>query len=119
MPWTMRVSLPGYNALTDGTIDHYSVYADNDNILIKEEARGTITLSNNSFGTITHNLGYVPYAQCYMKNGNNFENIAGGDLYNDAQKFYVGTNSLVVANFTGGTKTFYYYIFYDNGTASL
>jgi len=33
MSQTIRVSLPGYNALTETDIDNYALYADSDNIL--------------------------------------------------------------------------------------
>ncbi len=65
MSQTMRVSLPGYDCLTDGTIDHYSVYADTDNVLIKEQARGTLSVANGYNGTISHALGYVPFSLVY------------------------------------------------------
>lgn len=118
MPFTIRVSTPGNDALTDTNIDHYSVYADSNNLLIKEFSRGTIDINNNAWGTITHGLGYIPYALCFMKNGNNFENIAGGNMYGN-RFFSTGTGDFRIRNETGGTKTFYYQIFYDNGTASL
>ena len=31
----IRCALPGYNALTDTNLDHYSLYGDVDNVLIK------------------------------------------------------------------------------------
>jgi hypothetical protein len=120
MGMTMRVSLPGYNALTDGTIDHYSVYADSDNLLIKEFTRGTLNVANGALGTITHNLAYIPFVKTYVKNGSQFGYITGGDA-NSAYpaEINIGTANIIVTNnFSGaGTKTFYYYIFYDQGTS--
>lgn len=116
MAFTMRVSLPGYDALTDGTIDHYSLYADSDNVLIKEERRGTVALAYNSIGTISHNLGYLPFYLVYSevspgryRINNSFDPVGGG------WRAYTGTANLVIENRygTAGTAS-RYYIFYDN-----
>ena len=61
----MRVSLPDYDALTDGTPSHYSIFADTDNVLIKELSKGTISVGAYATGTIAHNLGYIPDFYCY------------------------------------------------------
>ena len=61
MTQTIRVSLPGFNAGTDTNIDHYSVYSDSDNILIKEKTRGTVNVANGATGTVAHGLGYIPF----------------------------------------------------------
>lgn len=116
MTQTMRVSLPGFNALTDGTIDHYALYADNDNVLIKEERRGTMTVSNGNTGTVSHNLGYIPFYLVYAQTGagtyriaNAFNPIGGG------WKAYTGTANLLIRNSFGTAGTaVQYYVFYDS-----
>lgn len=64
MAQTMRVSLPGYDALTDTNLDHFSLYTDQDNVLVKEFNRGGATLPFNPDPedpyTVHHGLGYVP-----------------------------------------------------------
>ncbi len=58
-----RIALPGYNALTDTNRDHYSVFADEDNILIKELLSDERSIAEyNVLATIPHNLGYIPLA---------------------------------------------------------
>lgn len=117
MGMTMRVSLPGYDCLTDGTIDHYSIYADSDNVLIKEFSRGTINIGPtfpNNQGTITHSLGYIPLAFSFANSGGTQVFVSGNDL-SSSFPFHmnVGTSNIVLTNNKGGTITFSYFIFYD------
>ncbi len=117
MVMTMRVSLPGYDCLTDGTIDHYSIYADTDNILIKEYTRGTIPLSNGQNGTITHSLGYVPLTFMWVNVGGTMQFLAGNDAGQSFNAtFGLGTQNLIITDSQAGTNTFNYFIFYDQGT---
>lgn len=116
MAYTLRVSLPTYNALTDTNPDHYALYADSDWILIKEKARGSCSISNGNTETISHDLGYIPYTIV-------FYNISSGvwkkiqardDWEGLGGSFTLTTTQLLITNNTGSTKTFKYYIFYDN-----
>lgn len=114
---TMRVSLPGYDALTDATVDHYSLYADEDNVLIKEYARGTINIGNYKSGTVSHNLGYIPYSMVFAKNGSNFYHVSGAELSSGFQAYYTSsTANLIITNDNSSTLTYYYFVFYDNAT---
>lgn len=110
-----RVSLPGYNALTETNLDRFALYADADNILIKEKARGSGTISLTSSQTITHNLGYVPafFVLAEVASGTyrmvNAQNPIGGGW-----SAYSTTTDLVITNNYSATYTGYrYYIFYD------
>jgi hypothetical protein len=114
MGQVIRVSLPGYNALTDTNPDHYALYSDQDWILIKEKARGSISVS--SLSTISHNLGYIPFVLVFGQDntGKWFTVVGTGGLstkfvasiYIDGQKLYIQNNN-------GYTANFKYYIFYD------
>jgi len=118
MPQTMRVSLPGYDALTDGTIDHYALYSDTDNVLIKELARGTVAIAAPGTATIAHNLGYAPMFMAYVSvpPATTYQWIYGFGFFNKYDA-YASTANLYLANRDAtGTKTFKYYIFYDNQT---
>lgn len=109
MAYTIRVSLPGYNALTDPNPDHYALYADNDNILIKEFARG----SGNGDATITHNLGYIPFYLVYVDiGGSKYQIVNVQSPIGGGTKVYATTTTIEITNNTG--KNFQYYIFYDN-----
>lgn len=115
MSQTIRVSLPGYDALTDGTIDHYSVYADSDNILIKERSRGTTGITNGNRGTITHNSGYIPFFLTYGEvSTGKFRVISGFDPIGSGWSSYTGTSNLIIRNGSGGGTIVHYYIFYDD-----
>lgn len=116
MAFTMRVSLPGKDALTDGTIDNYSLYADSDNVLIKEERRGTSVVASPFNGTVSHNLGYIPFYLVYSqisatryRINNSFDPVGGG------WKAYSGTADLIITNGYGTAGSVSrYYVFYDN-----
>lgn len=59
----IRASLDGFNAITDTNKDNYSLYGDEDNVLIKELMTDSQNIPEyNQLVTIPHNLGYIPLA---------------------------------------------------------
>ena len=125
MTQTIRVSLPGADALTETDLDKYALYADSDNVLIKEHSRGAGTLGWNVSGTITHSLGYVPAYMVYTEVGSNTYRIVNAqNPVGGGWKAYANTTELIIFNGFSATYTGYkYYIFYDDmsaaGTASI
>ena len=114
MTWTVRVSTPGNNCLTDTNRDHYALYADEDNILIKEKSRGTINVTSAVPGTITHSLGYIPYVLAFAKFGGTQAFVTGKDLSSTYPNYQqIGTANVIFRTSAAGTVTFSYYIFYD------
>ncbi len=117
MGMTMRVSLPGYDCLTDGTIDHYALYADQDNVLIKTNASGTVNLDYGQGGTINHGLGYTPMTLGWGQDINGNLIIARRTNAFSASNMwicYIGTARVEIYQAVdSGTKTFNYFIFYD------
>ena len=115
---TMRVSLPGYDCLTDGTIDHYSIYADTDNILIKEYARGSISVGTLATGTVAHNFGYPPMSMGFAKiiSGtlNQYQWLYGNGYFNYYYSYSSTANVYFVNAGPFQTTAYKYYIFYDN-----
>lgn len=67
MSQVVRIALPGYDALTDTDPDHFSLYSDIDNVLIKRFATGQSTIADGSptILDITHNLNYIPFFIAY------------------------------------------------------
>jgi len=115
MGQTMRVSLPGYDAGTDTNLDHFALYADTDNVLIKEKVRGTSTLANGATGTIIHSLGYVPTTLAFVQSSaGRWAQVLSDPVgtYSKAVMAGDGTN-IYLTNYSGGTATFKYIIFYD------
>lgn len=109
MAQTIRVSLSGYNALTEANIYRYSLYADSDNILIKEHSRG----SGNGNATITHNIGYIPTFLVYTDIGSGrFRVVNAQSPLGGGPQVYATTTTLVIANNAGAD--YQYYIFYDD-----
>mgnify|MGYP001566943219 FL=1 len=114
MTQTIRVSLPGFNAGTDTNIDHYSLYADSDNVLIKEKTRGTISVANGAIGTVAHGQSYIPFTLAFGSFGGTRAYLSGNDLSSSYPVFMRldGTNVYFINN-NSGTVSFQYYIFYD------
>ena len=116
MPIVARVTLAGYDALTETDKTKYSLRSDEDNILIKEKARASGTVSAGSTATIAHGLGYIPFYMVYteVSNGryriqNAFNPLGGG------WRTYVDSTNLYIQNGIFSTTTGYkYFIFYDN-----
>ena len=122
MGMTMRVSLPGYDALTDTNIDHFALYADQDYVLIKEQNRGSVSISSYNAATVSHNLGYIPYflafASASFLMGTTRYNgwiqcSAGGAVSPPIYGAFVDGTNLTMFNNSGSTTPFFYYIFYD------
>lgn len=124
----LRTALPGYNALTDTNLDHFSLYTDQDNILIKEKTRGTFARATGT-ETIAHNLGYVPdfrvfvddQASAFVRYG--WKAVAARHSAFLAPNFTAEADdtNLYVTNNSGVSCDFIYYIFYDNqvGTSGI
>jgi len=118
MAQTIRVSLPGYNALTETNIYNYSIYADSDNILIKEFARGSGTLASGATATIAHNLGYIPHVKVFGKQTSgtvtDWTLLLAGGAEAGLLKAELDTTNLYITKINNGNNGSYkYYIFYD------
>ena len=115
----VRIALPGFNALTDTDARHYSVFSDEDNILIKEFARGTGLISDGSTVTILHNLGYVPFVLVMGRQVGGTTTpwtlcSAGQSEAGTLETCDVDTENLYIRDNSNGFGGEYkYYIFYD------
>lgn len=110
----MRVSLPGYNVLTDTNLDHYALFTDADNVLIKEKARGTFNASAGSTVEVSHNLGYIPYVQAYVDVGSQKYTASGFTNTAVTTTVHVDTTKLYLVNDGTAAQSGTYFIFYDN-----
>lgn len=117
MPHTIRVSLPGYNALTDTDPNHYALIADDvdgdENILIKEKMRGIENVNNGATDTINHGLGYPPFVLAYARVTGIDVYLYGSSIYN-TEYMYTDSTNVYFHNSGGSAIDFRYYIFYDN-----
>jgi len=109
---TMRVSLPGYNALTDTDLDHFALHADEDNVLIKEFERGSYTSTANETKTIPHNLGYIPFYLVFFEISGKWYSVGWGFISSPYVGSYVDTTNLTI--YTQNSTNVKYYIFYDD-----
>lgn len=118
----IRVALPGFNCLSDTNLDHFALHSDQDNILIKEFARGSVVVpaDNTLHNYVTHNLGYIPFFLAYVYSTDGTPN--GWTLAPSFQGILSAPDYAVVAdtqylwfyNQIGTPQPFKYYIFYDN-----
>lgn len=115
---TVRIALPGYNALTDTDPNHFALFVDEatDYILIKEKARGSSTVSSAGSATIAHGLAYVPFVLCFYESASGvYRKIHGSTAPASGLPYFeVDDTNLVLRNPTGGSKVMKYYIFYDD-----
>ncbi len=132
MGYTARTSLPGYDCLTDTNLDHYSLYADVDNVLIKRQSTGTASIATAGTAgfttqTFNHNLGYIPFYVAYGNINNTGRYQILNNQFNpfsppDAISSADGTN-INITNFDATTLPVAYDIFYDDmsqtGTPSI
>lgn len=125
MAMTMRVSLLGYDCLTDTNLDHFALYGDQDNVLIKEFTRGGTTIAAGGTYQIAHQLGYVPYFMVFATAGT----VEGNKWYLVPAYYNSGftvprwtatsdTGTLTITNNNGASNQFKWYVFYDNFTAN-
>lgn len=112
----IRVALSGYNALTDEDPRNYSLFTDEENILIKEHSRGSVQIDDGDTSEISHNLGYKPHVYVYGEDSTDdeFDLVNGYNIF-IGWKFKVDNNKLYINNFTGtDDREARYFIFYDN-----
>jgi hypothetical protein len=116
----LRVALPGYNALSDTEPDHYALLSDQNDILIKELIRGSVSQATGGHTTITHGLGYIPYVVVfYEESAGVWRKISGNDVFNGTNVYIeVTSTTLTIYNFSGSTRNYKYYIFYDTITGT-
>lgn len=119
MTKTIKVSLPGYDAQSDTNPDHYALYFvegdDKEYVLLKEKERGGGTVANSATATITHSLGYIPYAIAFFERSSGvWRKLIGNDEFNGNDiPMEVTTTTLTIENSSGASKDYKYYIFFD------
>lgn len=113
----VRVALNGYDALKDTDPSHFSLFTDQDNVLIKEKSRGSGAIASGNTAVIVHNLGYIPFFLVYCEiSTNRFQAVNTFDPNSGVWRAYADTTNLYVRNVSSSTKRYRFYIFYDNVT---
>src|SRR3990167_828311 len=106
----IRVALPNIDALTDTDPSHYSLFSDTDNVLIKEFARDSGTITGGSgTATIPHNLGYIPFYIVFGEVASGkFEFVSDFTLHHP-WKSYATTSDLIISTSNGTFENYKYY----------
>lgn len=117
---TIRVALPGYDALTDTNLDHFALYADEDYVLIKEKLRGSTAVSAGSSSNIAHGLSYIPTVLVFAEaadgeigTSGRWYRVTGKDSNSIVGVEVTTTNLILYNDAVSNSKNFKYYIFYD------
>ena len=117
---TVRISLPGVDALTETDPDLFSLFIDEstDYILIKEKARGDSSVGAGGTTNVAHGLGYVPFCLVFWLSATGvYRKCHGADAASPTLPYFtVDDTNLALKNPSGASKTMAYYIFYDNIT---
>jgi hypothetical protein len=117
MSYTMRVSLSGYNALTDTDPDHYALYTDENWVLIKEKARGSGDLAYTGSATISHGLSYIPMVFVWGENSSGnlvFQGLPDRLSAQEEWLVEIDDSDVKITQLVGiGDTDYSYYIFYD------
>lgn len=113
--FTVRVSLAGTDA-DESSPDarDYALLADQDNILIKEQSRGTQTVSSGGTATINHGLGYKPHFFGYTEVSAGVYKLTNGYNIFGPWRCSVDDNNLYYINGSGASNDLRFFIFYDD-----
>lgn len=120
MGQVIRVSLPGYNALTETNPDHFALYSDEDWVLIKESARGSLSATDAGSPTVYFGFDYIPTILVYYQYGGIWRSLTGHYWDFQSSPLVLLPHIIMV---TGGFRlygdsstptNFKYFICYDN-----
>jgi len=114
MAQTMRVSLAGFNTLTNTDPNNFSLFVDQsvDYILIKQKASGSVSVSGTT--NVAHGLGYVSFCLAFVETSSGvFRKLFSSPIDGSGYWFEINSTNLALRNTSGNAKTFKYYIFYD------
>ena len=110
----VRCSLPGYNAITETDKTKFSLRSDEDNVLLKEFARGAGD-SGGSSVAVTHNLGYVPfYIDMGEVSAGRYKVISGFNFISGGGRSRTTTTELELTTGAFDTGLYKYFVFYDD-----
>jgi len=114
----IKVSLPGYDVDTETDLDHFALWSvasdTNDSVLIKEKVRGSVSVSSSTTENIAHGLAYIPFTLVFVESSPGiYVKCYGQPIGAWGFYFDIDATNLHLRNYSGSTKTFKYYIFYD------
>ena len=117
----IKLSLFAYDALEDTDINHFALWADSsdasDNVLIKEKARGSISVAATDNENIAHGLDYIPFCLVFVEEtAGKYVKTFGHPIDGRGLYYEIDDTNLQLYNDSGASKTFKYYIFYDQMT---
>lgn len=111
-----KIALPGYNVFTETDPDNFSLFVDNqvDHILIKESARGSVTVANGATENIAHGLSGYPFCLVFVEESSGvWRKVMSTPIDSVGYSFVVSSTNLSISNSSGSSADYKYYIFYD------
>lgn len=106
---TIRVSLPGIDATESSNPNDYSLFADQDNILLKQDSDHRATIATGS--DMDHNYGYIPFYLAYGDMGSGVYQLSTGwDAVSGVPRARTTPTNL----FNGWTGDIEVFLFFDN-----
>lgn len=109
----IRVALPNYDAFTDTNPDHFALYSDEDDVLIKEFKRGSATLNASESLSIPIGFTYIPLFFVYYNDGDGKWKIPYTPQFALVDPIvYADKDNVYITSAKDNTE-FKYYIFYD------
>lgn len=109
---TIRISLPGIDALESTDPRDFALIADEDNVLIKEHSRGSV--EDDTTVEVSHGLDYFPHFYAYGETSSGtYQIINGFNIFGEFRS-YVDNDKLYLVNTSFGERIMKYYIFHDD-----
>jgi hypothetical protein len=76
MTQVVRISLPGKDVFTSSDPNDFSLFADQDNVLLKQDPNNRATLGTGT--SLDHNYGYIPFYLAYGDLGSGVYQLGTG-----------------------------------------
>ena len=107
MTWKAKISKPGFNVLTETNPDNLIFSSDYNTLKYYASGNNNVSLNGNGSTqraqvTIVHNLGYIPFFECFVNSGSNYfviprtENTASPNTFLYASAYADTTNLYLV-----------------------
>ena len=111
----IKIAHSGVNALSNTDPKNFSLFVDGteDHILVKEKARGTVSVGAFSTHEIEHGLSYIPHFMAMVQIGSDYQWVYGLTAFSDYH-VRADDDKIYLRNSSATNRFFTYIIYYDN-----